>query len=127
MWESIRPVMAGLDPVRIESHMSEGVPDVNYSQGWIELKYAKAWPKRPDTPLRIDHFTKEQRAWHLARRAAGGRTYVLVKVGKDEWMLFDGRAAALDLGFIPRERLYTIAKARWIRKPKKEEFQQWLR
>jgi hypothetical protein len=127
MWQATRPLLAGLDPVRIESPMTEGNPDVNYVGGWIELKAVRTWPKRPDTPLRIDHYTIEQRAWHQRRRAAGGKVFLLLKVGETEWLLFDARTAALDLGHVSRARLYDIAIARWTRKPKKEELQQWLR
>ena len=125
MWDAIRPVLKELDPVRIESHMTVGVPDVNYSHGWIELKYMDRWPPRGG-PLRVDHFTAAQRAWHVRRRKAGGRSFVLLKVGTSEWLLFDGAVAAVELGNATRERLYEICKARWTRKPRTEEICQWL-
>lgn len=127
MWEAIRPVMNGLHPVRIESSTAEGIPDVNYTHGWIELKYARVWPKRKTTPLRLAHFTVEQRAWLTERWASGGKTFVLLKVGRDEWLLFRGQTAAIVLGYSPRARLYEEVVARWERKPKKEELQRWLR
>jgi hypothetical protein len=37
----------------------------------------------------------------------------------------EGRAA-VELGNVPRERLYEICKARWTRKPRTEEICQWL-
>ena len=126
MWKSLRPLMAGLDPVRIESPITEGVPDVNFTHGWIELKYAAKWPARGG-PLRLPHFTKEQRAWLIARSAAGGRVYLLLKVGASEWLLFDGFTAAKAVGSLKKEELYTKVLARWTRKPKKEELQAWLR
>jgi len=120
MWESLRPVLKKLDPVRIESHMTGGVPDVNYTQGWIELKFMDRWPPRGG-PLRVDHFTTAQRAWHVRRRKAGGRSFVLLKVGETEWLLFDGAVAAVLLGKSVRERLYEVCTARWTRLPRTEE------
>ena len=125
MWTAIRPVLKALDPVRIESHMTSGVPDVNYAHGWIELKYAARWPPRGG-PLRLDHFTDNQRSWLLRRRASGGRAFLLLKVGKTEWLLFDGIAAAKYLGKVPRDELYKQTAARWTRLPRNQEIEECL-
>jgi len=125
MWTALRPVLKPLHPVRIESHMEPGIPDVNYSQGWVELKYAERWPPRGG-PLRVDHFTKEQRGWLVQRRKAGGRAFLLLKVGDEEWLLFDGLVAAAMLGRVKRERLYEVCTARWTRLPRTEEICTWL-
>lgn len=126
MWQAIRPVLKPLDPVRIESPlMGGGIPDVNYTHGWIELKYAPGWPVRGG-PLRVDHFTTEQRRWLTRRRKAGGRAFLLLKVGRSEWLLFGGPTAAAMLGRVPRERLYEICVARWTRLPKTKEICKWL-
>jgi len=120
MWDALRPLLKGLDPVRVENPVGPGTPDVNYTGGWIELKYADRWPPQGG-PLRVDHFTKGQRAWIVRRRKAGGRAWVLLKVGEAEWLLFEGITAALYLGDSTRERLYEIAAARWTRRPEKQE------
>lgn len=125
MWDALRPLLKGLHPVRVENPMLPGTPDVNWSHGWIELKFAERWPPRGG-PLRVDHFTKEQRTWLTRRRRAGGNAKVLLKVGEFEWLLFDGLAAAVYLGHEPRERLYEIAMARWARKPEPKEIQECL-
>lgn len=126
MWDAIRPVLARLDPVRVENPVCcPGTPDVNYVGGWIELKYADRWPPRGG-PLRIDHFTSQQRTWLRRRRAAGGRAFVLLKVGTREWLLFDGVRAADVLGEVPREQLYKECVARWTRLPKRNEIQPLL-
>ena len=126
MWDALRPILRKLDPVRIESpRTGSGTPDVNYTHGWIELKYMPKWPPRGG-PLRVRHFTKEQRAWHLRRRRAGGRSFVLLKVGATEWLLFDGAVAAVLLGGAERERLYEVCVCRWTRLPKREEMCTWL-
>jgi len=101
-----------LDPVSIENGVGAGVPDLNYILGWIELKQVKAWPKRPSTPLRLDHFTSGQRRWISRRHRAGGLVFVLLKVGK-EWLLFDGETAAEHLGRTNRSELYGLAKKAW--------------
>lgn len=126
MWTLLRPLMKGLDPVRIESHgTAQGIPDVNYSGGWVELKFKECWPPMGG-PLRVEHFTTMQRAWHVKRREAGGRSFVLLKVGAKEWLLFDGAIAAGCLGYVTKELLYRYALVRWERKPTAEEIVTWL-
>lgn len=125
MWDALRPLLKGLDPVRVENPMQPGTPDVNTRLGWIELKFAVEWPPRGG-PLRLDHFTKQQRVWLTRRRRAGGNAKLLLKVGDSEWLLFDGTVAAVFLGYEPRERLYEIVLARWTRKPTLEELQECL-
>jgi hypothetical protein len=126
MWDAIRPVLKPFHPIRVESTASgAGVPDVNLTFGWIELKYANRWPPRLG-PLRIDHYTKEQRGWAIERIQAGGKVFLLLKVGKNEWLLFNGAVAAIELGKVTRERLYEKCLARWTRLPKTEEISRCL-
>lgn len=125
MWDALRPLLHGMDPVRVENPAVPGTPDVNYKEGWIELKYADRWPPQGG-PLRVDHFTKQQRVWLTRRRRAGGLAFLLLKVGEGEWLLFDGAVAAIALGATPREKLYELATVRWTRKPKREEICAWL-
>ena len=77
------------DVKRIET-MAPGTPDVNYcidgKEGWIELKHAREWPKRGG-PLKLRHFTPEQRLWIHTRQKAGGKAFVLLKV-EDDYFLF---------------------------------------
>lgn len=120
MWTALRPLMRGLDPVRIESPMTPGVPDVNFNLGWIELKYEERWPLRGG-PLRLKRYTKEQRTWALRRASSGGRVYLLLKVGESDWLLFRGEVAAVVLGKLPKEELCRHVIARWTRKPQRSE------
>lgn len=126
MWEAVRPLLAKLDPYRIESHIIAGIPDVTITSGWIELKYLAEWPKRVDTIVRCDHFTVQQRVWLTKRVMAGGNAWLLLKVGKHEWILFKGDVAARLLGNVQRHRLYANCVARWERKPCEEELLTWL-
>jgi hypothetical protein len=125
MWAAIRPVIKHLDPCRIESPIVPGIPDVNYTQGWIELKYVAKWPPRMGL-LRVDHFTKQQRVWLYNRCRAGGLAWLLLKVGKSEWLLFKGSVAAIVVGWDTQEGLYKACTARWLRLPKTDEICQYL-
>jgi len=127
MWQTLRPLLAGLDPQRIESPgTAQGIPDVNLAQCWVELKYLPAWPKRATTIVRHEHWTVDQINWHRARSLAGGRCYLLLKVGKNDWLLFEGRQAAEYFGHLSRAALEHKTIARWTRTPTKEEIQRWL-
>lgn len=125
MWEELRSLIRTLDPVRIEDKLGLGVPDVNFTRGWIELKYLPQWPVREATEVKIDHFTMEQRAWLLRRAARNGRVYLLLKVGTD-WLLFEGRMAAQIVGNVCKRKLYHAALEAWSGKPKAEELLKWL-
>lgn len=85
-----------------------GMPDVNYcidgEEGWIELKSVDNWPKRPDTPIRLPHYTVEQRAWQRQRGEAGGKVFILLRVER-EYMLFDWPWAIRRLGMANKEDL----------------------
>ena len=85
---------------RIENNVSSGTPDVNYciegEEGWIELKHAKEWPKRGG-PLKLRHFTPEQRLWIYTRQKAGGKAFVLLKVARDYFLFWDCEGVGQDL------------------------------
>ena len=79
-----------------EDALNTGIPDLSYSgggvHGWIELKWLEAWPKRAGTVVRIPHYTKEQKHFLLSRGRAGGRCWLLLRVGR-EHLLFDHEQA----------------------------------
>ncbi len=78
---------------RVECVIPPGLPDVHYIinevPGWIELKDVDR-PKRPTTPIRIDHFTKRQRLWLYRYGMSRGHAWILVHV-EDVNYLFDWR------------------------------------
>lgn len=117
MWTHLRPLLVncGLDPIRVENFALAGTPDVNITNAWIELKRASAWPKRDRTPLRLPHFTPQQRVWLLRRWRAGGAAFLMLRVGTNgqAWMLFAGDVAALRVGHADRAELHEIALAVW--------------
>lgn len=112
MWPYVRKALRGLDPVRVENSANLGTPDVNYTAGWVELKYISEWPKRPETVVRADHFTPQQRTWLTRRVRSGGRAFMLLRVGVD-WLLFRGDVAATIVGQHPKKTLFATALRTW--------------
>lgn len=127
-WDAVKPLLAGLHPVRIENSVAMGTPDVNCSLGWIELKQVedKDIPKRASTILRLDHYTPEQRIFQLKRSIAGGPCWLLLLLA-GEWLLFSSRVAAERLGKMTVAETRDAATRLWPVKPSKEEFQKALR
>lgn len=101
----------GLDAVAVENPACPGTPDVNYVEGWIELKQLTHWPKTTG-PVQIRHFRQGQRIWLRRRWAAGGAAWFLLRVRTD-WLLFDGEYAGRMVGLVSREELYRNARATW--------------
>lgn len=110
MWGRVRRALKGLDPVRVENRVELGTPDVNYIEGWVELKIATA-PKRGGI-LKIEHYTMEQRTWAIRRTHHGGRVFLLLKVG-NEWLLFTGLCASEFLGKVDLNKLRQVAIKTW--------------
>lgn len=101
-------VMKALKPlhaIRVENPCHPGTPDVDTARGWIELKQVDSWPKRASTPLRLPHFTPQQKIWLDKRTRAGGRCWVLVQVER-EYFLLSGATASTILGEATREQLF---------------------
>ena len=105
--------LKSLHAVSIESPSTgAGIPDVNFADGWIELKWLRAWPKRENTVVRLRHFTKNQRDWLRDRYEADGNVWLLLQC-RMEWLMFTGLDAATYVGRVSREGLYQCATVRW--------------
>ena len=105
--------LRSLDAQSIENRSAgPGTPDVNYIEGWIELKKAEKWPVQSKSVLRLPHFTQQQRVWLRRRWNAGGNAYVLLQV-KNEFLLFFGHDAAEWLGRGTRQQLRDAAFRKW--------------
>lgn len=114
-----------LHGIAVENPALPGTPDVNYVEGWIELKWLREWPINEETIVRFEHFTPQQRVWHIKRRMAGGVSWVLVQC-KKEWLLFDGAVAAMHLNQCPRASLYEVAEAYSTDGFNEEELKRWI-
>lgn len=113
---SMRPrvirALTPLDAKPIENLVGIGTPDVNHALGWIELKWLRHWPKRDSTIVRMKHYKKEQKVWATRRINRGGLVHLLLQAEND-WLLFDGKIAALWLGKLTREELFDVAEHSW--------------
>ncbi len=115
------------DAVRVENGVDMGTPDCNTIHGWFEYKHVKEWPKRGG-PLRIPHFTPQQRVWLRRRWRTHGEgdkghgAWMVLQVARDI-MLFDGETAARVVGNANKKDLFEAAICVWEgRFPKAEEF-----
>ena len=116
MWTALRPSLKGLDPVRIENSLALGTPDVNYTEGWIELKNVDKRPKKEETRIEVDHFTQDQRMWIARRHQVAGRVHLLLRIEKT-WLLFEPPNACIHVGNSNEAELRTHAFAIWENVP----------
>ena len=117
--------LKSLNAIAVENPVLPGTPDVNYVEGWIELKWLREWPTGEDTPVRFPHFTPVQRVWHIKRRLAGGMSWVLIQC-KREWMLFDGAVAAIHLNQSTKAELHKVASGTTIDGLNPKELTEWI-
>lgn len=110
MRSKVIATLAPLHAVPVENPAKPGTPDVNYVEGWIELKWLRSWPKRPETVVTIDHYTIQQKLWAYKRRKAGGQCWFLLQCHK-EWLLLDGAVAAFTVNRATRAQLVEAAVA----------------
>lgn len=112
-------VIAPLDPVSVENLLTGktgiGTPDVNHTYGWVELKWLRSYPKRETTPVRIDHYTDEQRSWLLRRYMADGGAWLVLKIRTD-WYLFNALQAQ-KVGFLTKSEMQETADCYFDKKP----------
>lgn len=114
-----------LDMKPVENAVGPGTPDVNYIEGWVELKEMDKWTRDCETkPFLINHFTPQQRVWLSRRARRGGRVFLLLKVAQD-WLLYDGSTASTHVGRVSKPELFRLAKAHWNPFNKKE-LESWL-
>jgi hypothetical protein len=103
-------MLCTVNAIAVENPIHPGTPDVNYVNGWIELKYLEKWPKNADLmPVKIGHFTPQQRIWLRKRSSYGGKVFLLLKVGKREHLLFKGDDAANYIGIFTRQQLIELS------------------
>ncbi len=61
-------------------------PGVGGVAAWVEFKHEAAWPKMPNTPIRLKRFTAAQLSFLTGWHAGGGRCAMLLQVS-DEYLL----------------------------------------
>ncbi len=121
----VRPALKGTDAMRVENPLLPGTPDVECILGWVELKVAPKWPGG-NAPLKLKHFTPQQRVWLKRRYQKNGRAWVLLHVQGD-FLLLTGDAASRVLGKSGRDDLIAAASQHWTGGlPAAEEFQKCL-
>ena len=98
-------LLKSLDAIPVENPARPGTPDINYVEGWLELKRIRNWPKNLDKNLRVPSFTPQQRNRHRLRRHVKGESYVLLHVSND-WVFLDGLVAANILGHASKKVLF---------------------
>lgn len=109
-----------LRPISIENALTTpGIGDVFHTKGTVELKILEKWPVRDETPLRIPHYTNEQRAWASDWVNGGGCYRLVVKVGR-EWFVFK-TPASLEVGNLTRQEMYEKAHFHSKQKPSRDE------
>jgi len=83
---------------RLECSLA-GIPDVvcsiNDTHHFIELKCVPSFPKRENTPIRLPHFTSDQKWWLKQHGEAGKYCYVFVKVEKEYYLFRWGNVSGL--------------------------------
>lgn len=97
VWNTLKTAMLGRwHATRIESSSSSGVPDVTYGikniNGWIELKYIKAWRKLPTTKVKLP-LEPEQLHWIVVRGNLSGNVWAFIRIEDDFFLLNHVEAA----------------------------------
>jgi hypothetical protein len=115
----------GWDPISVENRVHVGTPDVNYIHGWLELKWLRAWPKRFETVVRIEHWTPEQKLWIERRWRAGGQVHVLLQCRRD-WLLFEPLPAVKYLSVVTKGQLFEKAAKFTTQGMTPERLEAWL-
>lgn len=133
LWSTLRKNMRGYGHwIRIENTVGKGTPDVNGCfkhngmevDAWIELKALEDWPVRATTPVRLPHFTSEQKQWLLDRALAGGRAFLFVRVSREYFLFTAARAQTVEQ--LTREQWMTTAHAYYKNRVQWEHFRSKL-
>jgi len=91
VWNYVKGGLAGKWlATRIESNAGNGVPDVVFCvpniNGFMELKFIKEWPKRPETKVKLP-LRPEQKLWVETRGKRGGNVWVFCRIENSMFLL----------------------------------------
>lgn len=106
--QMIVTILRPLDAISVENPARPGTPDVNFVEGWLELKVLDKWPARAHTKVSVPCFTQQQRVWLTRRYVAGGNVWLLIRI-EDDWVLLNGFKAADLLGRLNKNELIKVA------------------
>lgn len=108
-----------LDPVLVENLQKPGTPDINYVEGWLELKYLPDWPKRAETTVKFPKFYPQQRVWLVKRTLGNGNCFVFVQI-RFTYLLFQGGFAAQHFDRMTKAEMLRSALYVWDHFPEME-------
>jgi hypothetical protein len=93
LWALIKINLA-LKMYRVESRVTAGIPDIHYitprGSGWIELKYIKEFPMKGKMQIGL---RKAQFIWHKTYALHGGKSWIILRVGRNSLLLLRGKDA----------------------------------
>jgi hypothetical protein len=131
LWRTIQKNMIDRwEADRVENPANPGTPDVYFTlkqtgtMGWIELKYAHEWPKRETTPLKLKHFTKQQRSFFRRHGELGANLFILLQFDR-EYFLLD-YPACLAIGTLTRKDYIIKSIGYWKSYIDYEQFERLL-
>lgn len=119
--KTVRPALISFGVLhRVENTVETGTPDVTYClrtgledgpgrSGWIELKHAHGWPKRPNTTFRFSRYTKEQAEWLHEWHFIGGKACLIAKIGNEYLLIPGDRCVELWHGGTRRDVMHMAA------------------
>jgi hypothetical protein len=112
---------------RIEDACNPGTPDTyirahRLGSAWVELKYLKAWPVRPATVVKIDHYTAQQKLWLRDEGRMGGNAWLFIQV--DNIYLLFWWEEAQRVGEMTKAQMLEAARMVWKRPC---DWGEWLR
>lgn len=107
LWDKVRETMSnGWRADRVENKILQGMPDVYFGisaqlTGWLELKVLPMMPAKPNTKVRVPHYTAFQANWHWTHRDFGTKSWILVQCGPELFVFPSRLALALFEGLVP--------------------------
>ena len=101
-----------IDPIPVDNPKKPGTPDINYVEGWVELKYLKEWPKRASTLVKFPKFKPQQRVWLVKRSVRNGNCFMLLQV-KHMYLLFEGGFAGQHFDRMTKDEMIKNALHVW--------------
>lgn len=126
-WGNLREVLMTVPKTvleRVENGIGIGTGDVSGvmwgDDFWAELKALPAAPAHEETVVRLPHYTQQQRQWIRNRGRAGGKVFLMLKIGigpKAEHFVFHWTAAYHQVGKVPITELRQCAIV-WAKGPK---------